>query len=78
MQATTLVPRQYFEVHPVMSLPAPLLVCAFRHQELARLDEEGRRNRAELAKVVERAERLSKGVNGSLDKLADHMLAAPR
>lgn len=50
----------------------------FDLQELARLDAQGRKNRAELAKTVEKADELSKGVNGSLDKLADHMLAAPR
>lgn len=47
-------------------------------QELARLDKEGRRNREELATLVQRAEELNKGVSGSLDRLADHMLSAPR
>ncbi|CAM9486218.1 unnamed protein product, partial [Ectocarpus sp. 13 AM-2016] len=46
--------------------------------EIARLDREGKLKRAELAKMVEKAEALSKGVNGSLDQLADHMLGAPR
>lgn len=47
-------------------------------EEIKRLDEEGRRHRVELAKMVERAEKLSQGVNGNLDQLADHMLSAPR
>lgn len=47
-------------------------------QEIARLDKEGREKRAELTKMVEKAEGMSKGVNSSLDQLADHMLAAPR
>ncbi|CAM9991830.1 unnamed protein product [Hapterophycus canaliculatus] len=47
-------------------------------QEIARLDKEGREKRAELAKMVEKAEGLSRGVNGTLDQLADHMLGAPR
>ncbi|CAM9373854.1 unnamed protein product [Ectocarpus sp. 12 AP-2014] len=47
-------------------------------EEIARLDREGKLKRAELAKMVEKAEALSKGVNGSLDQLADHMLGAPR
>lgn len=45
-------------------------------QEIARLDEEGRLQRVELAKMVEKAEGMSKGVNDSLDQLADHMLEA--
>lgn len=59
-------------VHP------PGFGCQTINQEIARLDAEGRLKRAELAKMVEKAEGLSKGVNGSLDQLADHMLAAPR
>ncbi|CAB1097290.1 unnamed protein product [Ectocarpus sp. CCAP 1310/34] len=47
-------------------------------EEIARLDREGKLKRAELAKMVEKAEALSKEVNGSLDQLADHMLGAPR
>ncbi|CAM9679505.1 unnamed protein product [Scytosiphon promiscuus] len=47
-------------------------------EEIARLDKEGRQKREELAKMVEEAEGLSRGVNGTLDKLADHMLGAPR
>jgi len=47
-------------------------------QEIIRLDEEGRLQRVELAQMVEKAEGMSKSVNGSLDQLADHMLAAPR
>lgn len=42
------------------------------------MDLEGRRQRVELAKIVKKAEEMSKGVNGSLDQLADHMLSAPR
>eukprot|EP00903_Cladosiphon_okamuranus_P006963 g6777.t1 len=47
-------------------------------EEIARLDKDGRQKRAELIKMVEKAEGMSKAVNGSLDRLADHMLAAPR
>eukprot|EP00752_Nemacystus_decipiens_P006986 g6266.t1 len=47
-------------------------------EEIARLDKEGRLKRAELTKMVEKAEGMSKDVNSSLDHLADHMLAAPR
>lgn len=60
------------------TIPNPISFPFCLPQEIARLDEESRRKRAELAKTVEKAEELSKGVIGSLDQLADHMLAAPR
>lgn len=61
-------------VHPI-SCP---LAQRTRSQELARLDEDGRRNREELAIIVSKAEELTKGVNDSLDNLAERMLHAPR
>ncbi|CAM9312375.1 unnamed protein product [Ectocarpus sp. 4 AP-2014] len=57
---------------------AASITHTFPAAEIARLDREGKIKRAELAKMVEKAEALSKGVNGSLDQLADHMLGAPR
>ncbi|CAM9150017.1 unnamed protein product [Choristocarpus tenellus] len=56
------------------ALPGANLTEQQQMEELSRLDMEGRKKRAELAKVVEKAEKLQQDVNIELDRLSEHTL----